>query len=1252
MSTHHEDEHHSPPSTFLLKYIFSTDHKVIGIQFLLTSLLFVIVGGLLALGVRYHIAYPGQDQPYAILLPGTGFNADIDGPKMTTKVPELNTASWKIDTKGKLYINNAFEVIEHEGQSFSKPSLMRKLGDKAAAIWSSAKKRTLPNQMRGNLKKFGPNGVEITILKDTLIEVNGKEQVVTEAFNALVSQSVVMPDPNTKVKNTYIVPGTDAKYADKEGTFKIVGHQKLYVRSSSVTKDYSKSLSLPVIESSASKNTIAIVSFEDQHVRIAVPKKLEVEFEGELLTQFEALTLAGDIDKVIAFFNKNAAEQVKEIETVTAEALAPYSLESEAITDVVAATVKSAANLAILDAKILEATNGILEISEALSDPFDAAGEELDRLGASEHHAKVAAIKEGRNVHKKTHKEYAKEIKAAMHAALIDANEEVTVTLLEGLTAIAELDPTKFAVQTRSINKAKSAIKEHEVNGDANKRDQLLALYYAGEEILKYNGATDGFTKLMKIYPLGIGAKLANRVETLNTFYSRQYPTDNTTIFIKGTTSMSIATSEGISYEINSLKDDGYTTLFTMHASVMIFFVIIPTLVGAFGNFLIPLMIGARDMAFPKLNMLAYWLALPAGLVMVLSFWIAGGAAGGGWTMYPTLSTAIFTPEMGTTLWVFGVIILGFSSITGSLNYITTVINMRAPGMSMFRMPLTVWSIFITSILILFSTPVLTAVMIMLFLDRTMDTVFFEVGKGGQPLLWQHLFWFYSHPAVYIMILPAMGVTSDVLATFSRKPIFGYKPMVFAMSAITGLGFIVWGHHMFQSGMNPVLGTTFMATTIMIAIPSAIKTFNWLGTLWGGNIKYTPPMLNALAFVSMFVIGGLSGIFMASAPVDIQIHDTYFIVGHIHYVLFGGSMFGIFAGVYYWYPKMFGKQMNQKWGIIHFILTFIGFNGTFFLMHVVGVGGHPRRYASIMNYETLHHLQDMNVLMTLFAMMLGMAQLPFFYNFFVSLPKKLSRATTIGFASMIIFPVVAGQAFWEVAKFGQSATMPTIYVIILLAVITYILSLCLTQLPTIGKVFSVIIIAPILLFIANAWMVGSSVSFASEYDLMAYDIIGALGKGVLAILIIAAVVTLIWEIGSKINAPAFMQRALYFLFLPAFFSPLIMKPDVWTWLGIPHLHPETCFEILAYLTVIGLPGLGYYLVKRPNDKFGYEVPKNVWNANSLEFVECSNPPEFINFHEIPTVYRGPYEFGSPVVDEDYLPQTHVLPEGVVEPSGH
>ena len=430
-----------------------------------------------------------------------------------------------------------------------------------------------------------------------------------------------------------------------------------------------------------------------------------------------------------------------------------------------------------------------------------------------------------------------------------------------------------------------------------------------------------------------------------------------------------------------------YNMLFTMHATIMIFFVIMPILVGAFGNFLIPLMIGARDMAFPVLNMLSFWVALPAAIIMLYGFFVPGGHAAAGWTSYAPLSAnPVYTGvEWGQNIWCISLIILGFSSMMGAINYITTVVNMRAPGMTFFRLPLVVWSLFIVAILVLLAIPVLTSALAMLLFDRFFGTTFFLPPGGGEPLLWQHLFWFFGHPEVYILILPAMGVASDVLSTFSRKPIFGYRSMVYAMIGIGFLSWIVWGHHMFQSGMNPALGVSFTITTMVIAVPSAIKTFNWLGTLWGGMIRFTVPMLNALAFVAMFVIGGLSGIFMASTPVDIFIHDTYYIVAHIHYVVFGGSMFGVFAAIYYWFPKMFGRMMNNTLGKIHFWGTFIFFNCAFFPMHILGVGGHMRRIYNPTQYAFLEPLQPINVFITVSAILLGLSQIPFVINFFWSL---------------------------------------------------------------------------------------------------------------------------------------------------------------------------------------------------------------------------------------------------------------------------
>jgi len=430
-----------------------------------------------------------------------------------------------------------------------------------------------------------------------------------------------------------------------------------------------------------------------------------------------------------------------------------------------------------------------------------------------------------------------------------------------------------------------------------------------------------------------------------------------------------------------------YNTLFTMHATIMVFFVVMPILVGCFGNFLIPLMIGTRDMAFPVLNMLSFWVGAVAGVLMLSGFFVPGGHAAAGWTSYAPLSSVpVYSGvEWGQNLWCISLLVLGVSSLMGSINYITTIINMRAPGMTLFRLPLTIWALFIVAILLLLALPVLSAALGLLLLDRMAGTTFFLPSGGGEPLLWQHLFWFFGHPEVYILILPAMGIASDILSVFARKPIFGYRAMAYSMISIAGLSWIVWGHHMFQSGMNPTLGSSFMISTMVIAVPSAIKTFNWLGTLWGGNIRFTVPMLNALAFVSMFVIGGLSGIYMAATPVDIFIHDTYFIVAHIHYVVFGGSIFGIFAAIYYWFPKMFGRMMNETLGKIHFWPTLIAFNCTFFPMHILGVGGHMRRIYNPMQYDFLHPLQPINVFITVSAVCLGLSQIPFAINFFWSL---------------------------------------------------------------------------------------------------------------------------------------------------------------------------------------------------------------------------------------------------------------------------
>jgi len=450
---------------------------------------------------------------------------------------------------------------------------------------------------------------------------------------------------------------------------------------------------------------------------------------------------------------------------------------------------------------------------------------------------------------------------------------------------------------------------------------------------------------------------------------------------------------EGESWLAENLPDgimtsEFYNMAFTMHATIMIFFVVMPIMVGGFGNFLIPICIGAKDMAFPALNMLSFWTAVPAFILLIISFFVPGGAAGGGWTSYAPLAAV---PDYsgvggawGVNLWCISLFILGFSSLMGSINYITTLINMRAPGMTWFRLPLTIWSLFIVAILLLLALPVLTSGLAMMLFDRMFGTSFFLPEGGGEPLLWQHIFWFFGHPEVYVLVLPAMGITSDILSVFTRKPIFGYRAMVYSMISIGLLSWVVWGHHMFQSGMNPALGTAFALTTMLVAVPSAIKTFNWLGTLWGGSIRFTSPMLFALGFVSLFTIGGLSGIVVGSMTVDIFIHDTYYIVAHIHYVV-AGIIFGVFAGIYFWFPKMFGRMMSERLGKIHFALTFVFFNLTFFPMHFLGIGGHMRRIYNPQHYEFLEPFYGMNTFITVMALCLGLSQIFFLVNFIWSL---------------------------------------------------------------------------------------------------------------------------------------------------------------------------------------------------------------------------------------------------------------------------
>ena len=423
---------------------------------------------------------------------------------------------------------------------------------------------------------------------------------------------------------------------------------------------------------------------------------------------------------------------------------------------------------------------------------------------------------------------------------------------------------------------------------------------------------------------------------------------------------------------------DTYNALFTMHASAMLFFFIIPIWAG-WGNYIVPLQIGALDMAYPRINALSFWLLPAAFLVTFSGYFTEGGPAAQGWTNYPPLSTARFEPGHGTDLWIVGLLLVGISSTLGAINFMVTIFKMRAPGMTMFRMPVFTWNILVTSILTLLALPVLTSALIMLFIDRNYGGSFFDPGVGGNSILWQNLFWFYSHPAVYIMILPAFGLISEVIPVFSRKPLFGYKAFVFATIAIGGLGFTVWAHHMFATGQ--VLLPFFSLMTAFIAVPTGVKFFNWIATLWQGKITFESPMLFAIGFLTMFLIGGLNGMFTASPPVDYALHDTYWVVAHIHDVLFGGSVFAVYASFYFWYPKVTGKMMDDKLGKVHFWMTFVGFNLAFFPMHMLGLEGMPRRIAS---YAANPEWETLNKVSTAGAFIIGASIFPFLFNLWKS----------------------------------------------------------------------------------------------------------------------------------------------------------------------------------------------------------------------------------------------------------------------------
>ena len=418
-----------------------------------------------------------------------------------------------------------------------------------------------------------------------------------------------------------------------------------------------------------------------------------------------------------------------------------------------------------------------------------------------------------------------------------------------------------------------------------------------------------------------------------------------------------------------------FNGLISVHASLMIFLFIIPAFAGL-ANYVVPLMLGAPDMAFPRLNALSFWMLPVAGVIMLASFFVDGGAFGAGWTGYAPLS--VTNPD-GNLFFQMGVQWAGASSIATALNFLVTIITMRAPGMTFWRMPLLVWANFTTSLLVVVATPFIAGSQFFAMFDRILHTDFFRPDEGGYVLGYQHIFWFYSHPAVYIMMLPGFGIVSEVISTFARKPIFGYRLMALSLMAILFLGFSVWAHHMFVSGMANWLRVPMMLTTLLIAIPTGIKVFSWLATLWEGKLHLATPMLWALGFVSMFTIGGLSGIYLGAVPIDIHVSDTYFIVAHIHYVLFGGSVFTIFAGIYYWFPKMTGRMYNERLGKLHFWLTFIGFNLTFFPMHWIGTQGMPRRVA-----DYSEQFANWNFFISLSSFFLGMSTLVFLYNMITS----------------------------------------------------------------------------------------------------------------------------------------------------------------------------------------------------------------------------------------------------------------------------
>jgi cytochrome c oxidase subunit 1 len=481
------------------------------------------------------------------------------------------------------------------------------------------------------------------------------------------------------------------------------------------------------------------------------------------------------------------------------------------------------------------------------------------------------------------------------------------------------------------------------------------------------------------------------------------------------------------------LSPERYNEMFTMHGTTMIFLAIMP-LSAMFFNYMIPLQIGARDVAFPRLNAFSYWVFLLGGLFLNVS-WLFNAAPDQGWFGYANLTSRQYSPGMNVDFWMLGLQILGIASLAAAVNFFVTIINLRAPGMKLMRMPMFTWMSFITQVLLLLAFPVITVALILLMFDRFFGTHFFVPSGGGDPILWQHLFWIFGHPEVYILILPAFGIISEVLPVFSRKPLFGYAAMVFSGVFIAFLGFGVWSHHMFSTGMGPIADTFFALTTMLIAIPTGVKIFNWIGTMWGGSLQFRTPMLFAIGFIAMFIIGGLSGVMHSEPPADLQQTDTYFIVAHFHYVMFGGSIFGLTAGAYYWWPKMSGRMLDEELGKLHFWLMLIGFNLTFFPMHFLGLNGMPRRtytYPAGLGFETLNQIE------TVGAFILGFSFLVFLVNIWrtsrkpADAPADPWNGATLEWSipsppqewNFAEIPVVHGRdALWE-AKREQGGTVP------------------------------------------------------------------------------------------------------------------------------------------------------------------------------------------------------------------------------------